>query len=194
MFKQDYTPKTATATIGSSGPDIDTDNLTGFRLFEKGETLFIEGKRGAEAYVIKSGSVRISVIKNNVWESIGIRGADTIVGEMAIIADMPRMATATAEEETICITLSRWVLRQLLEKADLETRTIIEFLVNYIRESAERGDAAAPDPDQVRRNLRILDHLLRTPEMVTKLEKLDPFFALLCRNLLERAQMISSPN
>jgi len=188
MFKQDYTPKAAKATTAGPGADLDTDNLTGFRLFEKGETLFREGERGAEAYVIKSGSVRISVVRDNTWESIGIRGPNTIIGEMAIISDMPRMATATAEAETVCIALSRWVLRQLLEKADLETRTVIEFLVNHLRDAVEPGDAAAGDAGAARRNARILEHLLRAPETAARMEKLDPFFALLCRNLLARAE------
>ena len=190
VFKDDYTPKAMAPDKEKTAPDSESGHLTGFRLFEKGEVLFNEGDRGAEAYVIKSGSVRISVTKDNVWEDRGIREAPSIIGEMAIVSDMPRMATATAEEETVCITLSRAVMRRLLESVDLETRTIIEFLINHIRD-ADGGEP--PDDEPARRNVLILRHLLESPETGARFETLDPFFALFCRNLVERAEKTLRP-
>jgi len=171
-------------------PDSGSDLLTGLRLFKKGEVLFNEGDRGAEAYVIKSGRIKISVLKNNVWEDRGIREAPSIIGEMAIVSDMPRMATATAEEETICITLSRAVMRWLLESLDLETRAIVEFLINHIRDAD--GDEP-PDDELARRNVLILKHLLESPETEARFKALDPVIGLLCRNLADRAEKTLRP-
>ena len=190
VFKDDYRPKSMTPDKEKTASDPESDQLTGFRLFEKGEVLFKEGDRGAEAYVIKSGRVRISVIKDNVWEDHGIREAPSIIGEMAIVSDMPRMATATAEEETVCITLARVVMRRLLESADLETRTIVEFLINHIRDA---DGEEPPDDEQARRNVGILRYLLESPETEARFKTLDPFFALLCRNLVERAEKTLRP-
>ena len=190
VFKDGYTPKAMAPDKLKTAPDPESDHLADFRLFEKGEVLFKEGDRGAEAYVIKSGCVRISVVKDNVREDHGIREAPSIIGEMAIVSDMPRMATATAEEETVCIALSRAVMRRLLESVDLETRAIVEFLINHIRD-ADEGEP--PDDEPARRNVRILKHLLESPETEARFKTLDPFFALLCRNLLERAEKTLRP-
>ena len=190
VFKDDYTPKSMTPDKKKTASDLESNQLTGFRLFEKGEVLFNEGDRGAEAYIIKSGRVSISVVKDNVWESRGFREAPSIIGEMAIVSDMPRMATAIAEEETICITLSRAVVRQLLGSADLETRTIVEFLINHIRDA---DGEELPDDGLARRNIGILRHLLESPETEARFETLDPFFALLCRTLVERAEKTLQP-
>ena len=190
VFKEDYTPTSMVPDKKKTAPGPESDHLTGFRLFEKGEVLFKEGDRGAEAYVIKSGCVRISVIKDNIWEDRGIREAPSIIGEMAIVSDMPRMATATAEEETVCITLARVVVRRLLESADLETRAIVEFLINHIRDA---DGEEPPDDETARRNVGILRYLLESPETEARFETLDPFFALLCRNLVERAEKTLRP-
>ena len=190
VFKDDYTPKTMTPDKKKTALDPESDHLTSFRLFERGEVLFKEGDRGAEAYVIKSGCVQISVVKDNIWEDRGFREAPSIIGEMAIISDMPRMATAIAEEETVCIALSRAVMRKLLESVDLETRAIVEFLIDHIRD-ADRGEP--PDDEPARRNVRILKHLLDSPETKARFETLDPFFALLCQNLVERAEKTFRP-
>ena len=190
VFRDDYKPKSRTPDKEKTAPDPESDHLTSFRLFERGEILFKEGDRGAEAYVIKSGCVQISVVKDNIWEDRGFRVAPSIIGEMVIISDMPRMASATAEEETVCIALSRAVMRKLLESVDLETRTIVEFLINHIRD-ADGGDP--PDDEPAQRNVRILKHLLESPETKARFETLDPFFALLCRNLVERAEKTFRP-
>ncbi len=183
MFRSDYTPK-------SMRPDKDkaaeptSDHLASFRLFEKGEELFHEGERGGEAYLIKSGRVRITQEKDGTTQDLGIREPNAIIGEISIISDMGRMGTATAEEETVCIALSRAVFRRMLEDLDLETRVVIEFLADYIR-SADEGEPA--DHELARRHHRILEYIVDNPETDSKIARLEPFFALLCRSLIERA-------
>ena len=191
VFKDYYTPKSMTPDKEKAAPDTDSELLISFRLFEKGEVLFKEGERGAEAYVIKSGSVRISIVKDNIWEDHGLRNAPSIIGEMAIVSDMPRMASAIAEEETVCIVLSRAVMHRLLESLNLETRAIVEFLINHIRDA---GIGGAPDDEPAQRNARILKHLLGSAKTKVQFETLDPFIALLCRNLVERVEKTFQSN
>jgi len=158
------------------------DHLARFRLFEAGEVIFSEGERGAEAYVIKSG--KVSITQSSARELPPI-GPGQIIGEMAVISDMERIATATATEETVCVALSRLAMRRMMDSVDLEMRTIIQFLVDYIRDKAE---GLHVDDEKARRNQRILEIVMSNPDTKTKLALQEPFFRMLCNSLVERAK------
>lgn len=163
--------------------DLDLGHLARFRLFQNGENLFREGDRGGEAFVIKTGKVK--VFTEDIG-TLGVLGAGEMVGEMAIISDSDRVATAVAEEETLCVALSRKAMLYMLNTVDIETRTIIEFLVDHIGERLE-GTTTAEDDDNAQRTHRILELLLENPDTKTKLALQEPFFRLLCTCLLTRA-------
>jgi CRP-like cAMP-binding protein len=71
------------------GPDVPT------RDYKAGETIFREGDRGAEFFVIQGGRVRI-LKGNRVLETLG---RNEIFGEMALIDDSVRSASALAETD-----------------------------------------------------------------------------------------------
>jgi len=73
------------------GPEVPT------REYKASETIFREGDRGGEFYVIKRGKVRI-LSGNRVLETLG---ENEIFGEMALIDVSPRSATVVAETDVI---------------------------------------------------------------------------------------------
>ncbi len=73
------------------GPEVPT------RAYKAGETIFREGDRGGEFYVIKRGKVRI-VSGNRVLETLD---ENEIFGEMALIDVSPRSATVVAETDVV---------------------------------------------------------------------------------------------
>lgn len=68
------------------------------RSFPAGQVLFREGEPGAEMYVIQSGRVRISKVFPSGERTLAVVGPGEFFGEMAILNDKPRTATATALE------------------------------------------------------------------------------------------------
>ena len=62
------------------------------RSFSKGDTIFREGEQGDEFFVVVRGKVEIRSA-NRRLETVGAKG---IFGEMALIDDSPRSATAVA--------------------------------------------------------------------------------------------------
>jgi CRP/FNR family transcriptional regulator, cyclic AMP receptor protein len=62
------------------------------RTFSKGDTIFREGEHGEEFFVVVYGKVEIRSA-NRLLETVGAKG---IFGEMALIDDSPRSATAVA--------------------------------------------------------------------------------------------------
>ncbi len=75
-------------------------NVINNRVYKAGEVIFTESELGNTFYIIKSGKVRISKLQKNEKKEMTIAtliGGD-IFGEMAILNDKPRNATATMVE------------------------------------------------------------------------------------------------
>jgi len=71
-----------------------------------------EGEAGAYMYVVLSGRVGI-VIKGTIVESIGVGGT---FGEMALVDQSPRTASAYAQQDTELLALNRAALLQLVKQ------------------------------------------------------------------------------
>src|SRR3954464_9017517 len=69
------------------------------RDYPRGTTLFREGDPGKEMYVLQSGKVAISKKVRDVEKVLAILGPGEFFGEMAIISNKPRNASAAVEEE-----------------------------------------------------------------------------------------------
>ncbi len=65
----------------------------------KGTTLFQEGEPGKEMFVLQSGKVQISKKVRDVEKVLAVLGPGEFFGEMAIISNKPRNATATVSED-----------------------------------------------------------------------------------------------
>ncbi len=64
------------------------------------EVIFREGDAPTTAFLVESGRVRISTDQNGRRVDLGELGPGSLLGEMAVLDDSPRMATATAV--TVC--------------------------------------------------------------------------------------------
>ena len=71
--------------------------------FPKGRPIVVEGGSGAVMYVVLEGSASIS-IKGKVVETVGVGGT---FGEMALVDDAPRAASATATSDCTLLTIDR---------------------------------------------------------------------------------------
>lgn len=102
------------------------------RKFAAGEMIFRAGDPGDGFYTVESGRVQISAaIGNNETRVLATIGPGDFFGEMAVLDDAPRSATARAEEATTAFFLSRDELLDLLER---EPR----LALNIIREFSAR--------------------------------------------------------
>ncbi len=82
---------------------------------KKDEFIFKEGATGDAFYLIVSGSVRISTIVPGVGEeALTILREGEYFGEMALIDDAPRSASAIANDDTILLLIAKDNFRKLL--------------------------------------------------------------------------------
>lgn len=103
------------------------------RTFAAGELIFSEGDSGAEAYVVETGRVAIFKTVREIRVDLGEILPGGIFGEMALIDDQPRMASAIAEVDTACVVVGKDRLLQELERAPKGVRVIVGALLGNIR-------------------------------------------------------------
>ncbi len=79
------------------------------RSLQQGDVLFRKGETGLSMYVIEKGTIEISVpLEQTTREmSISILHEGEFVGELSLLAGLPRSATATALEECSLVEMTR---------------------------------------------------------------------------------------
>ncbi|MEO5804722.1 MAG: ATP-binding protein [Verrucomicrobiota bacterium] len=111
--------------------------------FAPNQPIFVEGDPGDGIYLVKRGLVQISAVLN-VGERVVLTrlGAGELFGEMAVLDQNPRSASATAEEPTEVYFIPRDELLQILESIPRLSaffvreisRRLRDFNGQYIRE------------------------------------------------------------
>ena len=91
----------------------------------RGELLFREHEPGQSAYLIESGMIRIFVGQGDGELTLADLGPGDLVGEMAMIDDAPRTATAVALEDTVLLVIDREHLAERVAQTDPVVRALL---------------------------------------------------------------------
>jgi len=75
--------------------------------FAPHESLFSQGDPGDSAYIVLQGSADVSVQTHDGPLVVAEVGKNDIVGEIAILCDVPRTATVTASEELVALRITK---------------------------------------------------------------------------------------
>ena len=117
--------------------------------FKTGEVIFRKGDLpDNRVYIIESGQVAITSNVGGQGVNIAVLSRGDFIGEMALIDDQPRSATATAEEETSCMVLSKSQVDKALDEADFLAYTLVRTLNRRLRRLTERADGYFSDGDE----------------------------------------------
>ncbi len=103
------------------------------KVFPPGALIFEEGMPGYEAYVVEYGRVAVFKTVKDRRVPLGTVVPGGIFGEMALIDDQPRMASAQAVEETACVIIGKDRLTEQLELAPKGIQIIVAALLGNIR-------------------------------------------------------------
>lgn len=119
---------------------------------QAGERIFKEGEEGNRAYVVQAGEVEIIKSTGDKDIVLGTIGKGGIFGEMALIDDKPRMASARAAKGgATVIIVSRMMFQKKLAKADPFVRGLLNILSENIRSVTEgeekKVDTGPADPE-----------------------------------------------
>ncbi|HNB51458.1 MAG TPA: CoA-binding protein [Anaerolineales bacterium] len=124
-------------------PDADLERLCGMIdeiSLVPGQVLFEEGSPGDMAYVIKDGQLEILKQSGQRELLLAVRASGDVIGEMALLEDVPRSATVRARTPAILLTIHKDQFNQLLEVSPSATRALLNTVLNRWRtmEAARR--------------------------------------------------------
>ena len=106
------------------------------QLLKKGEVLFRKGGEGNALYIIKEGSIKISLPSRDGSEVIlAIFSKGDFLGEMALLDGMPRSADAVALEPSEVLVLNRSDFLALLKDNEKAMKSILCSLSLRLRKT-----------------------------------------------------------
>ena len=109
--------------------------LSFIKKYEKDSTLFLEGMAGEVLYVVKSGKIAILKKTTNGEILLSEIGPGEFVGELSLIDDSKRSATARVAEESELIVITRKCFQDMLKGDPLITS---KLLMHFLKVTASR--------------------------------------------------------
>ncbi|MEQ1440184.1 EAL domain-containing protein [Fontimonas sp. SYSU GA230001] len=110
------------------------DSATQRRL-AAGQLLFREGEPGHEAYLVESGAIEIYVERPQGKHVLARLGPDELFGEMALISDEPRSASARAIEPTVLSVITHDTLTDQIDRAPPLLRHLLRVTIRRTRDT-----------------------------------------------------------
>jgi CRP/FNR family transcriptional regulator, cyclic AMP receptor protein len=128
--------------------------------FPKGTHLFHEGEPGREMFVVQSGKIALSKRVRDVEKVLSIVGPGEFFGEMSILTNQPRSATATvAEDAKILVIDSKTFEAMIKGNTEIAVR-MIKKLVDRLQAANEQiENLLLRDPTS-----RVAQHFMRQVE------------------------------
>ncbi len=86
--------------------------------YSPGSVLISQGEKGLGLFILTKGTVRITRANSpdEAEEVLGTAGVGDVIGEMALLDDMPRSATVTAVDDVTVLVLPFWEFRIILRR------------------------------------------------------------------------------
>src|SRR4030067_412079 len=130
------------------------------KIIPKGTVLFREGDIGQEMYIIQSGRVKISKTVRNIEKTLSVIGKGEFFGEMAILNDKPRSATAEIVDDSEILVSDRNTFETMIKGNT-------EIALRIIKKLSQRLQEA----DNQIENLLIKDNTSRLVNLLAKIAK-----------------------
>ena len=120
-----------------------------------GQALFREGDAPTTAFILEQGRIEIRARQRGREVVLAVLGPGAIIGEMAVIDEAPRTASAIALDDCALITLERAQLAERISASDPIIRALLQGTLQRYRSAlvALQGRGAASpavaEPDEV---------------------------------------------
>jgi len=110
------------------------------KTYAPGTPIFRQGDPGNAAYIVQTGQIEIWTMENDEKKVLGEIGPGGIFGEMALIDNSDRMASATATEPSVCIIVPEQVFQEKMASADSFIVALLRIFCNNIRSMQQGPD------------------------------------------------------
>ena len=127
------------------------------RLFDRGETLFVEGDPGDSLFLLEFGSVSVFKADPDVTTGrleLAKLGGGAFFGEMSLLTGEPRSATVTATAHTSVLVVSKESLAPILEESpqiaeELSLALAAHYRANLETQESHHGSRRSGSADAV---------------------------------------------
>ena len=113
----------------------DVANTMKERRFSSGQVLAREGQSGVGFFVIEEGEASVDVGGTEVARI----GPGDYFGEIALVAEIPRTATVTAESDVLALGLTSWEFRPIAETNASISWKLLKALAKKLHEAEQRA-------------------------------------------------------
>lgn len=110
------------------------------RDYKPGQVIFAQGEIGEEAFLVQSGKVEIARGDGVAELVIAVVGEGELLGEMALVDQSERMATARAMAKTSCIVVPKRIFDRVLKQSN---PIVVAMLNTLMRRLRNEGSNAA---------------------------------------------------
>lgn len=111
--------------------------------YPKDTVLFLQGEMGESAFIIEKGRVLIYLTKDKEDFPLSVLGEGEIFGEMAILDNQVRSASAKALDDCELIPVTKDMLMERVQVADTVVRLLLRVLLKRLR---SQNDLIAREP------------------------------------------------
>jgi len=99
------------------------------KAYKKGTTLFQEGMSGGVMYIVKKGEIEIFQARGTSEISLAKLRDGSFVGEMSLIDDKPRSASARVSADSVLLILTKANFHDIITKnAECGNKILLTFL------------------------------------------------------------------
>ena len=131
--------------------------------YDAGKTLFYQGDQADAAYLILEGEADIIIETPTGPLTVATLGANDIVGEMAILGDVPRTATVRAKDRLVALRIAKdpfmrmvrefpnmavSIMRELAHRLELTNKQLVSATseVRRLRQQGPQGASTGANP------------------------------------------------
>lgn len=134
-------------------------SLSSFRVeVSAGSVLFRQGDAPTSAFLLEQGEIEVTTRHGEESRRLGVLVAGDLLGEMAVIDDSPRTATATALTDCVLTPIDRTQFAERLDDADPVVRALLlSQLTRYRSALAQLSGQREPAPSAQVRDARAQD-------------------------------------
>ncbi len=118
--------------------------------FEAGHILFNQGDMGDAAYIVIEGEAEVLVNGPVGPVQVAVLGRNAIVGEIAILCDVPRTATIRARERLVCLRISKELFLRLINEFPQIAVAVVRELAHRIEMDNVKLQAALAEVAKLR--------------------------------------------
>ena len=114
--------------------------------YSPGSVLISQGEKGLGLFILTKGTVRITRASSpgGAEQLLGTAEAGDIIGELALLDDMPRSATVTAVDDVTVLVLPFWefriIMRRILSSNPDVGLDLLAVLSRRLRKAEQRAN------------------------------------------------------